>query len=240
MKDLFGKAILDYQTGNAPENLITETSISEEDEMSVTYLFRSYTEMPKLEQKALQLAKGRVLDVGCGAGSHSLYLQNERKLNVTAVDISPAAIEACTLRGIKNAIAMDVMEMEGEKFDTLLLLMNGTGIFGKLKRISKYLQKLKLLLNPGGQILIDSSDIIYMFDEDDDGGKWIPSDIDYYGEVTFTVKYKGETERSFEWLYIDYNTLQNAAHANGLNCELVMEGDHYDYLARLTSINKNI
>jgi SAM-dependent methyltransferase len=234
MKDLFGKAILDYQTGNAPENLITETSISEEDEMSVAYLFRSYAEMPKLEQKALQLAKGRVLDVGCGAGSHSLYLQNEKKLDVTAVDISPAAIEACKLRGINNAIAMDVMEIDGEKFDTILLLMNGTGIFGKLKRISKYLQKLKSLLNAGGQILIDSSDIIYMFDEDDDGGKWIPSDSDYYGEVTFTLKYKGETDRPFEWLYIDYNTLQNAAHANGLNCELVTEGEHYDYLARLT------
>lgn len=233
MKDLFGKAILDYQTGNAPENLLTETSISEEDEMSVAYLFRTYTEMPKIEQKALQLAKGRVLDVGCGAGSHSIYLQNERKLDVTAIDISPAAIEACGLRGVNKAIATDLMEMDGEKFDTILLLMNGTGIFGKLKKISKYLQKLKSMLNPGGQILIDSSDIIYMFDEDEDGGKWIPSDIDYYGEVTFTVKYKDETEDTFNWLYIDYNTLQNAAHANGLTCELVIEGEHYDYLARL-------
>lgn len=234
MKDLFGKAILDYQTGNAPENLTTETSISEEDEMSVAYLFRSYAEMPKLEQRALLLTNGRVLDVGCGAGSHSLYLQNECKLDVTAVDISANAIKACKLRGITNSIIKDVMEISGEKFDTILLLMNGTGIFGKLKRISKYLQKLKSLLNPGGQILIDSSDIIYMFDEDDDGGKWIPSDIDYYGEVTFTVKYKGETEQPFDWLYIDYNTLQNAAHANGFNCELVMEGEHFDYLARLT------
>ena len=79
MKDLFGKAILDYQTHNCPEDLITETSISEADEMSVAYLFRDFKEMPKLEQKALQLAKGKVLDVGCGAGSHSLYLQNATK-----------------------------------------------------------------------------------------------------------------------------------------------------------------
>lgn len=79
MKDLFGKAILDFQTNNAPEDLTTETTISDEDEMSVAYLFRSYKEMPVLEQKALQLAKGKVLDVGCGAGAHSLYLQNEKK-----------------------------------------------------------------------------------------------------------------------------------------------------------------
>lgn len=234
MKDLFGKAILDYQTNNAPAGLITETSISEEDEMSVAYLFRTYKEMPKLEQKALKLAKGHVLDVGCGAGSHSLYLQNEKGLDVTAVDISANAVEACRLRGVKNVSQTDILDVKSEKkFDTILLLMNGTGIFGKLNKISLYLQKLKSLLNESGQILIDSSDIIYMFDEDEDGGKWIPTDVDYYGEVTFTVSYKGEKDKPFEWLYVDYNTLQNAAHANGLQCELVMEGEHYDYLARL-------
>ena len=234
MKDLFGKAILDYQTGNAPENLITETSISEEDEMSVAYLFRSYNEMPKIEKKALELAKGRVLDVGCGAGSHSLYLQNDRKLDVVAIDISPNAIEACKLRGITDARVIDVMHMENEKFDTIILLMNGTGIFGKLGKVSDYLQKLKSLLNEGGQILIDSSDIIYMFDEDEDGGKWIPSDVEYYGEITFNMSYKNEKEDPFDWIYLDYNTLQNAAHANELHCDLVTEGKHYDYLARLS------
>jgi SAM-dependent methyltransferase len=234
MKDLFGKAILDYQTNNAPEDLITETSISEADEMSVAYLFRNYREMPQLEKKALQLAKGKVLDVGCGAGSHSLYLQNERKLDVTAIDVSANAIEACRLRGITNAQVINVMELENEKFDTILLLMNGTGIFGRLKNVSLYLQKLKSLLTDGGQILIDSSDIIYMFDEDEDGGKWIPADEDYYGEVSFTISYKGEKEEPFNWLYLDYNTLQNAAHASGLECELIMEGEHYDYLARLS------
>lgn len=234
MKDLFGKAILDYQTGNNPENLITETSISEEDEMSVAYLFRSYAEMPKMEQKALQLAKGRMLDVGCGAGSHSLYLQNERQLDVTAIDVSPSAIEACKLRGIKKAVAIDVMQLKDEKFDTILLLMNGAGMCGKLSKMPEFLQKLKSLLNEGGQILLDSSDIIYMFDEDEDGGKWIPSETEYYGEVFFNISYKGEKEEPFDWMYIDYNTLQNAAHAYGLECELVLEGEHYDYLAKLS------
>src|SRR6478735_3475528 len=115
MKDLFGKAILDYQTNNQPEDLITETSISEEDEMSVAYLFRDYAEMPKIEQKALQLAKGRILDVGCGAGSHSLTLQNDRKLDVTSIDISENAIQACKLRGLKNTRVQDIMTMENEK-----------------------------------------------------------------------------------------------------------------------------
>jgi len=235
MKDLFGKAILDYQTNTSPENMITSTSISDEDEMEVAYLFRSFAEMPTLEQKALQLTKGRTLEVGCGAGSHGLYLQNERNIDVHSIDISENAIAACTLRGLKKTEVIDVLNIENEKYDTILLLMNGTGIFETLERTSIYLQKLKSLLNPNGQILIDSSDIIYMFDEDEDGGKWIPSET-YYGELTFTLQYKNETEAPFPWLYMDYNTLQNAAIANGLQCQLVLEGDHFDYLAQLTHL----
>lgn len=238
MKDLFGKAILDFQTNNSPEDIITETNISEADEMDVAYLFRSYKEMPKLEKKALQLSKGKVLDVGCGAGSHSLYLQNDKNLAVTSIDISENAIQACQLRGLKNAKVQNVLDLEIDsdshqnKFDTILLLMNGTGIFGTLAETSNYLLKLKSLLAPNGQILIDSSDIIYMFDEDEDGSKWIPGD-GYYGELTFTIFYKNQTEEPFPWLYLDYNTLQNAAFANGLQCELIEEGKHFDYLARL-------
>ncbi|HLP65522.1 class I SAM-dependent methyltransferase [Flavobacterium sp.] len=232
MKDLFGRAILDYQTNNEPQDLITETNISEADEMSVAYLFRSFKEMPKLEQKALQLSKGKILDVGCGAGSHSLYLQ-EKGFDVTSIDVSENAIQACQLRGLKNARVQNLLDIHNETFDTILLLMNGTGIFGTLAQTSIYLQKLKSLLNPNGQILIDSSDIIYIFDEEEDGSKWIPAD-GYYGELTFTVSYKNQTEKPFPWLYLDYNTLQNAAHANGLNCKLITEGKHFDYLAQLS------
>ncbi len=233
-KDLFGKAILDYQQGNYSEDLVTETSISEEDELSLPYLFRSYDEMPKIERTALDLSFGNVLDVGCGAGSHSLFLQHEKGLHVTSIDISENAIKACSLRGLKDARFQDLLRLEGEVFDTILLLMNGAGMCGKLENIPDFLQQLKTLLKPKGQILLDSSDIIYMFDDTEDGGKLIPADVPYYGEVIFTVKYKGEVDEPFNWLYIDYNTLRSAAMANGLDCELVQEGEHYDYLAKLT------
>ena len=232
MKDLFGQAILDFQTNNSLEDLQTETSISEADEMPVAYLFRAFNQMPLLEQTALELAKGKTLDVGCGSGSHSLYLQ-DKGLEVTAIDISAKAIAACQLRGLKHARVQNVLAIQNETFDTILLLMNGTGIFRTLEELPTYLQKLKSLLNPNGQILIDSSDLIYMYDENEDGSYSIPAE-GYYGELTFTVSYKGQTEEPFPWLYLDYNTLQRAAQANGLQCELVTEGEHYDYLARLS------
>ncbi len=234
MKDLFGQAIHDYYFNNHPENLITETSITEEDEMEVSYLFRDFENMPLLEQKAIELSKGKVLDVGCGAGSHSLVLQNKLQLDVTAIDVSEKAIATCTSRGIQQTKVCNILDLEeNTQYDTILLLMNGTGIFGTLNEVPTFLGKLKKLLEPNGQILIDSSDIIYMFDEDEDGGKWIPG-TNYYGELTFKLKYKNQIEDEFPWLYLDYNTLQNAAFANNLNCQLVLEGEHFDYLAKLT------
>ncbi len=231
-KDIFGKAVLDYQLGNYTEDIITFSSLDEEDTIPIPYLFRDYKKMPLLEQKALQLCKGEILDIGCGAGSHSLYLQ-KKGLQVTALDYSKDAIEACNLRGIKNTIATDFYTYTAKKYDTLLMLMNGIGIAGKLSNIDSFFKHLKSLLKPNGQILLDSSDIIYMF-EDESGEYWIPDNGNYYGEVTFSMEYKKEKTSEFNWLYLDYNTLQRAAISNNLTCELVSEGKHYDYLAKLT------
>lgn len=231
MKDLMGRAIWDYFKNENPEDLQTETSISELDELPVDYLFRDFEEMNKIEQKALKLAQGKVIDIGAGAGSHSLYLQNERNLDVTALDISPKSIEVCQLRGIQKAVAQNMLEFSGETFDTILLIMNGTGIFQSLNVIDIYLQKLHSLLNKNGQILIDSTDILYMFDTDEDGGVLIPAN-GYYGELDYVVHYKNESEDPIKWLYLDFNTLQNAAVNNGFKIEMVLQ-DEDSYLAKL-------
>ncbi|WP_431136513.1 class I SAM-dependent methyltransferase [Psychroserpens mesophilus] len=230
MKDLFGNALRDYHNNNYTEDLITSTNISGNDELPLSYLFRSFSEMPKLEQKALQLAKGTVLDVGCGSGSHSLYLQ-EKGFEVKAIDISEGAVEVAKSRGVKHIQLKSLLD-ETETFDTILLLMNGTGIFQELSQISTYLNHLKSLLNPNGQILIDSSDIQYMY-EDDDGGLWIDTNADYYGELDYFLSYKNEDEVPMKWLYLDFERLQLACESVGLKCKKVMDGEHYDYLAKL-------
>ena len=232
MKDIFGTAILDYQQGNYTEDLVTSTSISEEDTLPLPYLFRDFKEMPLLEQTALKQSKGSVLDVGCGAGSHSLYLKS-KGLNVKSIDISEGAIKTCQLRGLEHAQVLDVMD-ETQTFDTLLLLMNGSGIFQSLAHTPFVLKHLKTLLNPNGQILIDSSDIKYMYEEDD-GGFWMDTNKEYYGELDYTVRYKDE-EATFSWMYLDFERLKIACDQIGLQCELVKQGPHYDFLAKLTQI----
>ncbi|WP_066225127.1 class I SAM-dependent methyltransferase [Formosa haliotis] len=231
MKDLLGQALLDYQNGDYTEDIITSTNISDEDVLPIPYLFRDFKSMPKLEQKALKLAKGHVLDVGCGAGSHSLYLQN-KGLVVKSIDISEGAISVSKIRGVNHAHVASILD-ETEQFDTILLLMNGTGIFQKLSYVTKYLSHLKSLLKPNGQILIDSSDILYMY-KDEDGGMWIDTNANYYGELDYFLSYKGEKETPLTWLYLDFETLKTACLTVGLNCENIQAGDHYDYLAKLT------
>ena len=241
MTDLFGKALLDYQSGNYKDDIITYSSLHEQDLLALPYLFRTYETMPALEHKALELCRGKVLDIGCGAGPHALYLQ-ESGFDVTGLDISPGAIATCTARGLKKTLTGSIYDIDGMKFDTLLLLMNGIGLVGSLSDFHRFFDQIKLLLEPGGQIIFDSSDIIYMFDDGEAGTDMVcwtepheDADIEnYYGEVTFILEYKGQKSHPFKWLYLDYQTLSMEAGRHQMNCELLMKGKHYDYLARLT------
>ncbi len=240
--DIFGNAMKAYFLNGNEEEIIVHSPDFDDDVIPVPYLFRSYKEMPPLEKKALSLCRGRVLDVGCGAGSHALYLQEKKKLKVTAIDTSEGAVEVCRLRGIKDVRKMAFQELFKEKYDTIILLMNGTGIVGRLNRLDTFFSKLKELLNPGGQVLIDSSDLSYLFDPEEDGGIWIDAAKGYYGELQYKLSYGGESSETFDWLYLDFNSLSLAASKNGFSCEFLEEGAHYDYLAKLSlnsAVNEN-
>lgn len=236
MRDLIGDALLDYYEGRYSEDLITWTNLTEEDPLPLPYLFRPFEEMPLIEQVALNQAKGKVLDIGCGAGSHSLYLQKQGH-EVLGIDISKGAIEVCQKRGIHRTQEIDILALNGEKFDTILLLMNGTGIFKDLQQIPTYLKHLKSLLQKGGQILIDSTDLIYMYEDQEDGSILIPTDH-YYGEVKFWMSYKGIVSEAFDWLYLHEDILEEYCKAEDLQLEVLARGENFDYLARLSIIEE--
>lgn len=230
--DPMGTAISEYfHTGKA-KKLIVKSSYFDDDEIPVPHLFRTYEKMPPLERQAMDLAKGRTLDVGAGAGCHALYLQ-EKGIDVKAIDISQLSCNVMKERGIKSVECIDFFDekLEGE-YDTILLLMNGTGIIGKVNRLNEFFITLKKRLAPGGSLLIDSSDLCYLY-EDEEGFIELPED-EYYGEIDFTMKYKDVKGERFDWLYLDYETLEVAALTAGLQCEKVMDGKHYDYLAKIT------
>jgi len=230
--DVFGEAIKAHYNGKPKVKIVVSSDKFEEDTIPVNYLFREYEDMPIVEQKALQLTKGKTLDVGAGAGSHSLFLQNTKNSIVTALDTSKGGIEICKERGLRHVVCENFFNHK-KSYDSILMLMNGSGIIGSLSNINFFFQHLKNLLNKGGQLLIDSSDLIYLY-ENQDGEFWVNLNEGYYGEMRYSISYNNLKSEPFDWLYIDFNTLQKAANTNGFNCEMILEGEHYDYLARIT------
>lgn len=230
--DPMGAAIYDFhKTGNA-DTLIVRSSMFEDDEIPVEDLFRSFEGMPSLEQYALELAEGRILDVGAGSGCHSLALQKMGK-TAFAIDISPLSVKVMKERGV-DARQVNLYDPAfTDKFDTVLMLMNGTGIIGCLENMPVFFDRMRELLTPGGSLLIDSSDLRYLFEEED-GSLMIDLADDYYGQLDYQMVYKNVEGEPFDWLYVDFDTLAYYAEESGFKAELLAEGDHYDYLARLS------
>lgn len=230
-KDPMGRAIFDYHTTGNAAKLRVFSSMFYEDEIPVPTLFRTFDEMPVQEKKAIEMCNGRVLDVGAGSGCHSAVLM-ERGLEVVAIDISELSVEVMKQRGIDARLINFFDEKFTEKFDTILLAMNGIGITGKTNRLADFFRSAKRLLAPEGQILLDSSDIKYVF-MNDDGSMDIDLAAGYYGEIDYKMRYKNITGKPFDWLYIDFDTLSMYAEEHGFTCEKCIDGEHYDYLARI-------
>lgn len=230
-KDPMGAAIADYHRCGQAGRLRVFSPDFDEDEIPVETLFRSFDEMPELEQEALRLATGRILDVGAGAGCHSLALQNMEK-DVTAVEISALSAETMRQQGVHKVLEQDFFNLDGQQYDTILMLMNGIGIVGKLARLPQFFEHIRKLLAPGGQVLLDSTDICYLF-EDEDGIIELPDDDNYYGELEYQMQYKQVKGNSFPWLYIDAETLTQEAEKHGFKVEVIARDGNYSFLARI-------
>jgi len=231
--DVLGNALIDYLAGEKDATLTVHSNITETEDLKATYFFRNYAAMPELEKTALDLCRGDVADLGAGAGSHSLVLQ-EKKLNVTAFDISEGACTVMQQRGIKAVVHTSIFEVGDKQYDTILMLMNGIGLVGDIDGLTSFLQQIKKNLKLGAQILADSSDITYMFYDEEEGALHIDLNAEYHGVVTYQMEYKKVKGQPFKWLFIDFTVLSDYATQCGFICELLYEGDNYQYLARLT------
>jgi SAM-dependent methyltransferase len=231
VNDIYGKALLDYYRNPKSQELIVHSDIAETEPYPISWFFREENEFPQLEKVALEMCRGKILDVGAGTGIHSKHLQN-KGLDVYAIDISPAAVQIMKESGIRIANKLDFFTLKSEKFDTLLLLMNGFGIMGKLENVPDFFSHVDQILAPDGQIIVDSSDLIHLYAEDD-GSVMIDLNGPYYGEITYQMEFNGEFGHPFPWLFIDFGLLQEYADNAGFTAELIYEEDANHYLALL-------
>ncbi len=231
--DVFGLAFEAYLNGEAAAEIGVKINGELDDPIAVEHFFRTYEDMPFLEQYAMNMCEGKVADLGAAAGCHALHLQ-AMNFDVTAIEQDKTACDIMRKRGVMKVMQKDAFHLEG-KYDTILLMMNGWGMGKNVAGTLKLIQHLKTCLNPGGMILGDTSDLIYM--HENEKGQPQPSlhMKNYYGELHFEVTYAHHSN-TFNWIYPDPSLLELIAQEAGLEFTLHAEGEHYDYLVSMRLI----
>lgn len=233
--DILGRALLDYQRGRHKATLTVHCSVAEDEPLPAAYFFRTVLQMPELERQALGECRGRVLDLGAGAGAHALELQSRGFAGVRAVDVSAGAVEVMQVRGVREVARHSLFDLKPANerpYDTILMLMNGLGLVGTLAGLDRFLAHARTLLAPGGQILATSSDVAYLY-EDEDGAVVLDLNGPYHGEIEYTLSYDGQRGEAFPWLFLEAGLLQDAAAAAGYVAEFLGEDEQEQYLVRL-------
>lgn len=233
--DPIGAAIWDFHEKKHDENIIVSSDLLDDDVLNVEHLFRKYENFPSIEKAAMQRCEGRILDIGAAAGPHASYLY-EQGFDVSTIEISEGANRH--LRTILPECTHhfgSVMDLKDETYDTLLILMNGAGMIGSLHQVTPFFKHLSTLLSPNGKILCDSTDVRYLY-VDDDGGMWVDLNARYYGEFSFKMKYKEHETDWFDWVYIDLDNLEMCANEAGFNLEVIERTDEYSYLVELKKL----
>ena len=230
MDSVYEKAIAEFNTGKQSSKLLIHNSYGEPDEMPLIHYFRKESELTDLELYALELCTGKVLDVGAGTGVFSKILQ-ARGVEVVALEISKACCSIMSKEGLRGVLNEDFFSRQvSSQFDTLLMMMNGFGLCGSMALLPKFFSAIEAHLAPGGQVIFDSSDLSYLYDEN------LPDDR-YYGEMDYRYEYDNEFGKWFKWLYIDSATLSLEAKKYGFMLQVLFTEETGQYLGRLIRIN---
>lgn len=227
--DILGSAIESYFLSKDDTPVRVFINKNEEPEMYPSIFFRPYKNMLKYEKIALKESQGKVLDLGCGAGCHALYLQG-KGLDVTAVEISKKSAKVAQKRGVEKVINEDWRNLSLKNYDTVLVLMNGMGLAESPTELKTMFRKLKSFLSKSGTILIDSTDVTYA------KADWPMLDSEYFGKVQFELKYKGKTQR-FPWLFVDFETAVQTAKSVKLNVEVLERARNGHFILKLSKVS---
>ena len=227
-RDVYGEALAEYfEKQELSTPLYLHSTYGDIEEMPIEVFFRDPEEFPELEFIALSLCDGKVLDVGAGVGAHALYLQ-QKDFDVTALEISATACTIMQQRGVQKIVQENFYNLKDAQYDTLLFLMNGIGLAGTVDGFRQLLTHSKTLLSDRGQLLFDSSDISYLYDE-----YRIQRPSYYFGEIGFQYEFKGVKGEPFKWLYLDQDTLIKIAHEEGWVVQILFEDENDQYLVRM-------
>lgn len=232
--DPHGQALADYFAGDTAATIAVYGDNGEllHADVPLSIFFRTAEEFPPLEHAAIELCRGRVLEFGAGTGCHSLALQ-QRGLDVCAIDFLPACASIARKRGVHDARLADIHTFDDGPFDTLLSLMNGLALVPSLAELTPFLSRLRELVKPGGQLLIDSTDLrkTGKFTSNPNSAATGP----FHAEVKRQLEYKGRRGPVFSQLYVDPEMLFARADCGGWTGHLIEQDETGRFLAQLAN-----
>jgi SAM-dependent methyltransferase len=233
--DAFGLLLLDYLSDRAGDPFLERDDGHAGPALAAECFFAEREQWPDAERAVFDLVWGRVLDVGAGAGRHSLEAQR-RGLGVVAIDISPGAVEACRRRGVRDTRLLPLASV-GEGlgiFDTVLMMCGNFGLVGKAEEAAATLRRLHAITSPNGRIVLDSVDPHVDADA---------ADIAYQarnralgrmpGQVTIRIRYGERVTPWYDLLNVSAAELGQLVAGTGWRLAQVAEGEPPDYYAIL-------
>jgi len=224
-QDAYGHQMYDYLKGIRDVSEIVERNdgffgVS----TGAKYYFAEYRDWHDREKKAMQYVRGRVLDVGCGAGRVSLYLQ-KKGFDVLGVDVSPLAIGVCKMRGLRNARVLPITKLCSKlgRFGTVIMFGSNFGLFGNRKRAKWLLKRLYRMTTENARIIADSLDPYKTND---------PDHLRYHrfnkrrarmaGQLRIRVRYRKYVTPWFDYLLVSQQEMANILDGTGWESNRVL------------------
>jgi SAM-dependent methyltransferase len=229
----FGRALRAYLGGDSSVDLIVRRDDGKTSFLPISLFFRAESGFTAMERTAMELCRGRILDIGSGAGSQSIVLQ-DKGYRVTAIDISPEAVTVAGQRGVADVLCTDMFSFKGGPFDTLLMMGHGIGMVETIEGLKRFLVHAPSILAVNGQLLVDSLDVRVTEDAENLAYQEANRKAGrYIGEICMQFEFQDQKGPYCGWLHVDAETLREHAESTGWQCEVVHQGEHGDYLARL-------
>jgi len=239
-EDAFGQMIWAYYKGREVFEIVERDDgyIDVGSKYGPKMYFSEYEDWSLVEQKAMESVKGRVLDVGCGAGRHSLYLQ-KKGFDVLGIDNSPLAIKVCELRGLKKAKTMSIEDVnfKPNSFDTIIMMGNNFGLFGSFKKARKLLKKFHEMTSENALIIADTRDP-YKTDN--------PDHFEYHrfnkekgrmgGQVRIRIRFRKHVGRWFDYLMVSKKEMEEILKGAGWKVKEFIDSEDAEYIAIIEKV----
>jgi 2-polyprenyl-3-methyl-5-hydroxy-6-metoxy-1,4-benzoquinol methylase len=233
-QDAFGHLLIDYQNGEQSVEIVErEDGYIDISRLGPLTYFAEYTEWAEHQKLATEYATGRVLDIGCGAGRHSLYLQKQGH-DVLGTDISPLAVQLCKQRGIKNVSLVPITQLNSKLgvFNTILMMGHNFGLVGSYKRAQWLLKRFASMTTEDGKIVAETMDP-YQTEN--------PAHLAYHqynrdrgrmsGQLRLRIRYKQYATPWFDYLFVSKSELEDILVGTGWTIERYIDPDKPTYVA---------